>query len=272
MRRWRPTVENLTASRARFAMAYSEAGVGKTLNALLTLPEPIAVIYCEKKKITDALQTIYKQYGKLVKMDEYKPETQDQLEESVVGWIRQAKEGKFPYKSALFDSPSYWMNTKLRRDAEKETASAKIFEIKRPLIDKVRVDKGVYGGLPSRMRDLFEYFADLSNEADIPVLLTAHLTSSPKWDVSLAAVPYFIGNEVSKTLPYIPHLVGLMEHRPGGGYPPIVTFKDPTRNILVKWTGVPCEINGKIIMGCDWSRILEKSCVGGVKSEDSQNT
>lgn len=262
MKIWKPTEKDLKKSNSRLCLVYAEAGVGKTVTGLASLPEPIACVYTEERSIQDALQVIYNVYNKMVDVTFFgPPESHDEFTELLDEHIELAKKKKFPYKSWFFDSSSYWMNTIMVRDAEKITYEARPeIEKKKPFAE-YRIEWPGYHGLAARMRDLFDLFARLSNIADIPVLVTAHLIDTPKWNASLSAAPYFYGQELSRSIDYMWHLIGLLERRQDGTYPPKITFEDPVRPVLCKWTGIPIHKNKKIVFNhCDWSRILRISC------------
>lgn len=180
------------------------------------------------------------------------PEDQDDLMKSLAKIETEIKEGKFKYKSIMFDSGSYWMNVNLLSTMEDETYEAEIFKRRRALVDKVRADEAVYGGLASHMNRICKAFKRITQQGIIVVMLAQGM-EDPKWNRDLAVAPNFIGKKFNRDLKSHFDLIGLVHTRTNEEgkimYPPLVSFQSHDGSFMAKYTGKPrASMTGPLVL------------------------
>lgn len=249
-------IEKSKESKGRFGLIYSpEPGVGKSTSCIDSLPEPILCFYVEDRDPNTSLEAI----GKDVDVTFICPESQDELIDSLYKIEKEIQDGKFKYKSILFDSLSYWMNVVLLSTAEDQTYDAEIFRRRRSLVDKVRADEAVYGSLASHMNRICKALKIISQRG-ITVICIAQGMESPKWNRELAVAPNFIGQKFNRDLKSHFDLIGIVETRVDKGnnavYPPLIRFASPDGSFMAKWCGKPLKNPSGLL---DFSKILNHS-------------
>jgi len=185
------------------------------------------------------------------------PESQEELMDSLNLMSRQIDEGKFKYKSIMFDSMSYWMNVALLTTAEDQTYEAEIFKRRRGLIDKVRADEAVYGSLASHMNRICKVLKQISQKGIIVVGIAQGM-ESPKWNRELGVAPNFIGLKFNRDLKSHFDLIGLLQTHIDNDhivYPPYISFQSLDGAFMAKYTGRQMgSLRGK----CDFGKIIPK--------------
>ena len=226
-------------------LLYGATGVGKSTTCLAGLPEPILNINTEDRNPYTSIKAI----GRKVDFDPVSPENNQDLIDFLYQCVDEVEAGTFKYKSIMFDSLSFWMNIKLYGEMVDQTKDAEIFKkSKRPLVDGVRADEALYGGLAERMQRTVKPLKILS-QMGILVVCLAYLDEYPKWDKTLAAAPNFIGRAFNRNYEQHFDVIGLIRNRlkkdDGGNtitphqiiYPPLVSVKSPDDDFVCKWTG-----------------------------------
>ncbi len=170
------------------------------------------------------------------------PESQDELIDSLHKIDKELEEGKCKYNSIVFDSLSYWMNVTLLSTMEDETYEAEIFKRRRHLVDTVRADEAVYGGLASHMNRICKSLKRMSQKGMVVVGIAQGM-ESPKWNRELAVAPNFIGQKFNRDLKSHFDLIGLIQTRVDDAgkivYPPTVRFGCTDGSFMAKYTGKP---------------------------------
>lgn len=202
------------------------------------------------------MKTIPKDTGSKIDVTFICPESQEELIESLVRMEKEIDEGKFDYKSIIFDSGSYWMNVVLLSTIEDQTYEAEIFKRRRALVDTVRADEAAYGSLASHMNRICKALKHLSQKGVI-VVMVAQGMESPKWNRGLGVAPNFIGQKFNRDLKSHFDLIGLVQTRVDEDnsivYPPNIKFGCPDGSFMAKYTGKPLKSTTGIM---DFEKII----------------
>lgn len=238
-------MKDIEKSKGKMVMIYGATGVGKSTTCLESLPEPILNIFTEDRNPYTSIEALEREPD----FDPISPENNQDLIDFLYKMLDEYEKGTCKYKSIMFDSLSFWMNIKLYGEMVDETHDAGIFKKSlRPLVDDVRADEALYGGLAERMQRLIRPLKMMAQKGMI-VVVVAYLSENPKWDRTLAAAPNFAGK--AWNLNYEQHfdVIGLIRHRlkeddKGNTiipqeiiYPPIIQVKSPDDSFICKWTG-----------------------------------
>ncbi len=218
-------------------MIYGEAGVGKSTTCLGSLPEPILNIYTEDRDPYTSVAGLERE----IDFNPISPENNQDLIDYLNGMVDEVEAGTCKYKSIMFDSLSFWMNIKLYGEMVDQTNKAGVFKkSNRPLVDGVRADEALYGGLAERMQRLIKPLKMMAQKG-LVVVTIAYLAEHPKWDRSLAAAPNFIGRAWNTNYEQHYDVIGLVKNRVDKDsnivYPPMISLKSPNGDFVCKWTG-----------------------------------
>jgi hypothetical protein len=249
-------IEKSKKSKGRFGLIYSsEPGAGKSTSCIASLPEPVLCIYVEDRDPNTSLDAI----DKNVDVTFVCPESQEEMMDTLYKIDKEIQAGEFKYKSIIFDSLSYWMNVALLTAMEDETYDAEIFKRRRDLVDRVRSDEAVYGGLASHMNRICKGLKVIS-QSGVTVICIAQGMESPKWNRDLSVAPHFIGQKFSRDLKSHFDLIGLVETRVNGEgeviYPPLIRFSSTDGSFMAKWCGRPLKKSTGIL---DFNKILNNT-------------
>ena len=243
-------------------LLYGPTGVGKSTTCLAGLPQPILNINTEDRNPFTSIKALKEP----VDFNPVSPESNQDLIDFMYKCIEEVNDNTFKYKSVMFDSSSFWMNIKLYGEMVDQTNKAEIFKkSKRPLVDGVRADEALYGGLAERMQRTIKPFKILS-QMGVLVVWLAYETEFPKWDKTLAAAPNYIGRAWNKNYEQHFDVIGKLSHRLKRNedgevvtphevvYPPIVSVKSPDDDFVCKWTGRNIKGNS---FPLDFSKMLQ---------------
>lgn len=187
------------------------------------------------------------------------PGSQDELIESLYKIEKEIADKVFKYKSIMFDSMSYWMNLVLLSTMEDETFEAEIFKPRRHLVDTVRADEAVYGGLASHMNRICKVLK-LITQREITVVGLSQGMEDPKYNRDLAVAPNFIGKKFGRDLKSHFDLIGLVSTRTNDNgdivYPPNVDFRCADGSFMAKYTGKPIKSPRGIL---DFKKFIPKN-------------
>ncbi len=229
----------------KMVMIYGATGVGKSTTCLGSLPEPILNIFTEDRNPYTSIDGL----DRKVDFEPVSPENNQDLIDFLYEKIDEVEKGTFKYKSIMFDSLSFWMNIKLYGEMVDQTKEAGVFKkSSRPLVDDVRADEALYGGLAERMQRTVKPLKILA-QMGVLVVVLAYLDECPKWDKTLAAAPNFIGRAWNRNYEQHFDVIGLIRNRlardDNGNvivphkivYPPTISIKSPDDSFVCKWTG-----------------------------------
>lgn len=235
------------------ALVYGPPDYGKTYSAS-TLPEPIAFINNESKDPRLVLGATGK------KIDYYEPDDFYDEMELIQGWIEQAKEGKFPYKSVFKDGLTFTQSQyKLKLEDDRYEARVLKKEARPGLIDRFRMDQADWGTANSMMIRNTSLLNKLS-KFGIIVVCTAISQENPKWDMELACAPALQGREYASVIQGYFDLIGLIVEpwrvlEDGAVRPPIVSFASEDGRFLARVTGERLAKRSRGVL--DWSKIAK---------------
>lgn len=231
-------MKDIQRCEGKMVMVYGATGVGKSTTCLGSLPEPILNIFTEDRNPYTSIEGL----GREVDFDPISPENNQDLIDYLYKLVDEVEASTCKYNSIMFDSLSFWMNIKLYGEMVDQTNKAGIFKKSlRPLVDDLRADEALYGGLAERMQRLIKPLKMLAQKGMIVVVL-AYLVENPKWDRTLAAAPNFIGKAWNNNYEQHFDVIGLIRHNIDDEskeivYPPIIQVKSPDDSFICKWTG-----------------------------------
>lgn len=192
------------------------------------------------------------------------PESQAELMESLDKIQHEIEDGKFKYKSIIFDSFTFWGSLLLSKCIE-QTKDAGTFTIKRELIDSKRSDQPAYGAIGQHASDICKAFGRIS-QMGIVVVCIFQGEEDPKWNRDLAVGPSFPGKQFLISAKSYFDLIGLLVTRIDDSgmpvFPPIVKFGPAGQGFMCGYTGkhrksleVPCDFN-KIVDGTEGGKFI----------------
>lgn len=224
----------LTESSGDMVLLYGESGVGKSVTAIQTAPDPIVYLMCEGR---DCLKMLSASKRPDVKIKFGMYETFDDLMEMV------SDVGNFEGANTIVvDSLTHIMSICLSDeilDESYEAMSAKEKLGGKELTMRVKMSQEGYGTLSGQMLRLTAALTRLSQSGK-EVICIARVEQSPKWNRSLSAAPALKGKEYSKYFTGFFDFIGLLEPNIKDGqvvYPPLVSFQNDG-SYVSKWTGL----------------------------------
>ena len=185
------------------------------------------------------MKTIPKDIDSKIDITFIRPESQGDLMESLHKIQKEIKEGKFKYKSIIFDSFTFWGNVLLSKAIE-ETREAGIFSVKRELTDSKRSDMALYGAIGQHANDICKAFGRIS-QLGVIVVCIFQGEEDPKWNRELAVGPSFPGKQFLVNVKSYFDLIGLLVTRLNEDgiqvYPPNIKFGPPGQGFMAGYTG-----------------------------------
>lgn len=238
-------MKQIERRKGKMVMIYGGTGIGKSTTCLGSLPEPILNIYTEDRDPYTSIEGLDRE----IDFDAVSPENNQDLIDYLYKILEECEKGTCKYNAIMFDSLSFWMNIKLYGEMVDQTRDAGIFKkSSRPLVDGLRADEALYGGLAERMQRLIRPLKLIAQQGLIVVTI-AYLSENPKWDRTLAAAPNFIGKAFNTNYEQHYDVIGLiknnLKHDEQGAivipheivYPPRIRLKSPDDSFICKWTG-----------------------------------
>ena len=240
---------------APFIMVFGETNSGKSCSIVLTAPQPIMYISVENDvwKSVDVADQQFKDgiRDKKVDITAVIPKSHEDLMDSLNEMIEEAKDGKFKYKTAVFDSGTFWMNVKLTIRLEDDRNVGRVkkgHDEFGKLSAQTKKDYTEVNTANSQMSRLTNLLKILSGYG-VMVIMTAQLQEHPKWNSELEAAPDFNYKEYNKALKgyfdYIGFTISNLAKDDDDNiiiphevvYPPNLSFSGE-QGYLVKWRGV----------------------------------
>jgi hypothetical protein len=224
--------KELTGTSGDMMLLYGESGVGKSVTAIQTSPDPIIYIMAEGRDVLKML-TAAQRPNVDIRFGFYS--TWDDLMAMVVD----AKnfEGA---KTIIIDSLTHIMSICLSDEILEESYDATDKKkMEKELTMRVKMSLEGYGTLGGQMLRLTNALTKLSQAGHV-VICIARVEQNPKFNRALAAAPALKGKEYSKYFQGFFDFIGYMEPRIADGvvvYPPAVSFQDDG-SYMSKWTGV----------------------------------
>jgi len=242
---------------APFILIYGDTNSGKTTSIVLTAPQPINYISVEGDVLKSV--AVAKALGIEVDINPLIPESHEDLMNSLLEMIEEAKNGKFPYKTLVFDSGTFWMNVKLAIRVEDDRNVGREGEDRGRLSAQTKTDWTEVNTANSQMSRLTDLLKTLSGYG-VMVIMTAQLEENPRWNRDIEAGPCFNYKDYNKALKgyfdYIGFTMPSINEAGNVTYPPQLSFSDQ-HGYLVKWRGVqPKRLTGKF----DLSKIFKWFC------------
>jgi len=213
---------------------------GKTANALISAPKPLAIINVEGRDVRLNLKWIIEK-GLCKKSDFMKVDYSD-----IGDCVEFLSTSTFDdFSSILFDSVTYLMQVPLseelamqaweEREKKKGESSGKV------LVGQTKMSAEAYGALSKQTIRIFKRLADLSKIHGKTVICTARDDTKPNWDNESSGGPLFEGNAFNKVFDGMCDAIGYVELRYEKGkpvWPPRISFDDPERRgFKCGWTG-----------------------------------
>jgi len=232
---------DIQESTGLFAFIYGGTGVGKSTSLIQSLPDPILYIMTEPRDPA-AFQAAANRPGVEIYYGQY---------ENWYDLINlTANPSNFDgYNSVVVDSITYLMKVRLTGEITNESYEALPADKKsrRSLVTQTRMALDDWGGMANQMFRLFEDLGTLSTTGKC-VVVTALLTSHPKWSPQHEYAPALAGNQFSEGMPSGVDLIGwvrdsnVVDRNTGQNtgeitWPPIVDFRSNATHIG-KWTGI----------------------------------
>lgn len=223
---------------APFILIYGDTNSGKTTSIILTAPGPINYISVER----DAWKSVDVggKAGKEIDINIICPESHEDLMDSLLIMIDEAQNGKFPYKTLVFDSGTFWMNVKLSIRVEDDRNFGRVGDDVGRLSAQTKSDWTEVNTANSQMSRLTDLLKTLSGFG-VMVIMTAQLQENPKWNRDLEAGPCFNYKDFNKAIKgyfdYIGFTIPNVDNEGDVVYPPNLSFS-PEQGYLVKWRGV----------------------------------
>lgn len=225
--------KELVGSSGDMMLLYSESGVGKSVTAIQTAPDPIIYIMAEGRDVLKMLTAANRPDVK-IKFGFYS--TWDDLMEMVVN-----PDNFKGAKTVVIDSLTHIMSICLSDEILEEsyTSQDEKRKIEKELTMRVKMSQEGYGTLGGQMLRLTNALTQLSH-AGMIVVCIAREQQNPKFNRDLAAAPALKGKMYSESFAGFFDFIGLMEPRVIDGiihYPPYVSFQGDG-SFMCKWTGV----------------------------------
>ena len=223
---------------APFLLIYGDTNSGKTTSSILTAPQPITCIRVE----ADAWKSVdvADKLGKKIDINILIPADHEDLMESLNQMIIDARAGKFPSKTLLFDSGTFWMNVKLAIRVEDDRNVGRTGDDEGKLSAMSKTDWTEVNTANSQMSRLTDLLKILSG-CGVMVIMTAQLQENPKWNSDLEAGPCFNYKDYNKVLKgyfdYIGFTIPNLDDDGDVVYPPNLSFSGE-QGYMVKWRGV----------------------------------
>jgi len=242
---------------APFILIYGDTNSGKTTSIVLTAPGPINYISVENDvwKSVDVAEKL----GIKPDINSIIPESHEDLMDSLNTMIEEAKERKFPYKTVVFDSGTFWMNVRLAIRVEDDRNYGRMGDDEGRLSAMSKTDWTEVNTANSQMSRLTDLLKILSG-CGVMVIMTAQLQENPKWNSDIEAAPCFNYKDYNKALKgYFDYIGFTIPNIDGDGdvvFPPNLSFSGE-HGYLVKWRGVqPKKLTGTF----DLSKIFKWFC------------
>lgn len=223
---------------APFVMVYGETNSGKSASTILTAPQPITYISVEGDawKSVDVADKL----GIKIDINVIKPESHEDLMESLLVMIEEAQQGKFASRTVVFDSGTFWMNVKLAIRVEDDRNVGRTGDDVGKLSAQSKTDWTEVNTANSQMSRLTDLLKTLSGFG-VMVIMIAQLQENPKWNHELEAGPCFNYKDYNKALKgyfdYIGFTIPNLDDDGNIIYPPNLSFSGE-QGYLVKWRGV----------------------------------
>lgn len=217
-------------------LLYGDTGVGKSVTAIQTAPDPIIYIMTEGRDVTKILKAAQRPDVKIA-FGFYT--TWEELLAFVCD-----HENMNGAKSLIIDSLSHLMTANLGAEIEDEAFDSldKKKGVDKPLAMRTKMSLEGYGALSGEMRRFTAALAKLS-QIGMTVVCLARSEQNPKFNRALAGAPALKGREYAKDMPGYFDFIGYVEQRVEDGlvqYPPFVSFESDG-SYMCKWNGIKPE-------------------------------
>lgn len=214
-------------------LLYGDTGVGKSVTAIQTAPDPIIYIMTEGRDVTKILKAANRPDVKIA-FGFY--EGWDELMSFICNIDNFEN-----VNSIIIDSLSHIMTACLGTEIEDESFDSldKKKGIDKPLAMRTKMSLEGYGALAGQMMRFTNALALLSQRGKTVVCL-ARTEQNPKFNRALAGAPALKGREYAKDMPGYFDFIGYVEQRVGDEgieYPPLVSFESDG-SYMCKWTGL----------------------------------
>jgi len=231
MRLYKP--QELTERTGDIMLLYGDTGVGKSVTAIQTCPDPIVYIMTEGRDVTKILKAANRPDVKIA-FGFYT--TWDDMMACVCDMDNFAGA-----KSIVIDSLSHIMTAGLGAEIEDESFESldKKKGIDKPLTMRTKMSLEGYGALAGQMMRFTNALAKLSQQG-LTVVCLARTEQNPKFNRALAGAPALKGREYAKDMPGYFDFIGYVEQRIEDGkvqYPPLVSFESDG-SYMCKWNGL----------------------------------
>lgn len=223
---------------APFVLIYGDTNSGKTTSIILTAPQPITCISVEGDawKSVDVADKL----GKKVDIDILCPDSHEDLMDSLIEMVEEARAGKFLSQTVFLDSGTFWMNVKLAIRVEDDRNVGRTGDDVGKLSAQSKTDWTEVNTANSQMSRLTDLLKTLSGFG-VMVIMIAQLQENPKWNHELEAGPCFNYKDYNKALKgyfdYIGFTIPNLDDDGNVVYPPNLSFSGE-QGYLVKWRGV----------------------------------
>ncbi len=225
---------------APFMLIYGETNSGKTTSIILTAPGPILCITPEG----DALKSVAvaRKAGIDVDIKAVQPSSHEDLMGTLnkIALKVEKENEAYKYKTIMFDSGTYWMNSKLSIRVEDDRNRDRKGEDQGKLSAMSKTDWTEVNTVNSQMMRLTDLLKTIANNG-VMVIMTAQMQEDPKWNRELEAAPCFNYKDYNKALKGYFDFIGFTIPRLDADenviFPPLLSFSG-SRGYLVKWRGV----------------------------------